>query len=154
MGVVITLIYLARQIHQNSETSRTEGLNRALDVHVGQIAEMTATDEAAELFRRFCVDFQGLSLNDRGRVHAMMLNRIASFNQVQRLHATGMLDDDEFHAMRGTFVSILRSPGGRAWWDRTKFMMPKNLEAKISAAIENPNIKRRSITEEQRWLFE
>ena len=83
-----------------------------------------------------------------------MLKRIASFNQVQRLHATGMLDDNEFYAMRGTFISILRSPGGRAWWDTTRFMMPNNLEAKISTAIENPNIKRKSITEEQRWLFE
>ena len=83
-----------------------------------------------------------------------MLKRIASFNQVQRLHATGMLDDDEFYAMRGTFISILRSPGDRAWWDTTRFMMPNNLEAKISTAIENPDIKRKSITEEQRWLFE
>ena len=154
MGVVITLIYLARQIRQSSEASRTDGLNKALEVHVGQIAEMTATAEAAELFRRFCVDFHGLSLNDRGRVHSMMLNRVASFNQVQRLHATGMLEDGEFDAMRGTFISILRSPGGRAWWDTNRFIMPNNLEAKIGAAIESPNIKRKSITEEQPWLFE
>ena len=154
IAVVITLIYVARQIRQSSEASQTEGLNKALEVHVGQIAEMTATAEAADLFRRFCVDFHSLSLNDKGRVHSLMLKRIASFNQVQRLHATGMLDDDEFYAMRGTFISILRSPGGRAWWDTTRFMMPNNLEAKISTAIENPDIKRKSITEEQRWLFE
>lgn len=154
IAVVITLIYLARQIRLSSEASRAEGLNKVLDVHVGQIAEMTATDEAAELFRRFCVDFHSLSLNDRGRVHSLMLKRIASFNQVQRLHATGMLEDDEFDAMRGTFISILRSPGGHAWWDTNKFIMPNNLEASISAAIENPDIKRKSVTEEQRWLFE
>ena len=35
IAVVITLIYVARQIRQSSEASQTEGLNKALEVHVG-----------------------------------------------------------------------------------------------------------------------
>ncbi len=54
IAVVKTLIYVARQIRQSSEASQTEGLNKALEVHVGQIAEITAKAEAADLFRRFC----------------------------------------------------------------------------------------------------
>jgi hypothetical protein len=33
IAVVITLIYVARQIRQSSEVSQTEGLNKALEVH-------------------------------------------------------------------------------------------------------------------------
>ncbi len=65
IAVVITLIYVARQLRQSLEASQTEGLNKALEVHVGQIAEMTATAEAADFFRRFCVDFHSLSLNEK-----------------------------------------------------------------------------------------
>jgi len=154
IAVVMTLIYLARQIRQSSDASRLAALNTALDVHVGQIAELTATGEAAELFRKFCTDPDGLSLNDRARVHSLMLNRIASYNQVLRLHLSGLLDDEEFHAMRGTFISILRSPGGRAWWAANRFMMPKGLQKSIEAAIDNPEIDRKPINEEQPWLFE
>ncbi len=53
----------------------------ALGVHVHQIAELTATDESAELFRQFCADFTALSLNEKGRIHAAMLDLLVSFNK-------------------------------------------------------------------------
>ena len=154
IAVVVTLIYLARQIHQSTEASRHESLNTALGTHVFQIADLTATDEAAELFRRFCSDFHALSLNEKGRIHSALLKRLASFNQVARLHEAGLLDDDEFEAMQGTYISILRTPGGRAWWETYRNMTPKNLNAYITTAIDDPGITRKTIIEEQPWLFE
>lgn len=44
----------------------------------------------------------------------MMLDLLVSFNRVVRLNGAKMLDDVEFEAIRGTFISILRTSGGPA----------------------------------------
>ena len=61
IAVLVTLIYLARQLHERTQSARTESLNMALGSHVHQIAQVTATDESAELFRRFCEDFSSIA---------------------------------------------------------------------------------------------
>ena len=154
IAVLVTLIYLARQLHQRTDSARTESLNMALGVHVHQIAQITATDERAELFRKFCADFTSLSLNEKGRIHSVMLDLLVSFNQVIRLNQSGMLDNEEFGAIRGTFLSILRTTGGRAWWEDYKHMTPPFLNTVISSMIDDPNIDKAPITAEQSWLFE
>lgn len=152
-AVVITLWFLVLQIRHSTQAARAESLNTALGTHVHQIALLTATKEAADLFRRFCQGFHDLSVDDRGRMHSAMLDRIASFNQVARLHEAGLLDDNEFAAMRDTFVSILRTRGGREWWTAYRHMVPEELNAAVTALIDDPRIDRRPITEEQPWLF-
>ncbi len=154
IAVLVTLIYLARQLHQRTDSARTESLNMALGVHVHQIAQLTATDESAELFRQFCANFTSLSLNEKGRIHAVMLDLLVSFNQVIRLNQAGMLDDEEFKTIRGTYLSILRTTGGRAWWEAYKHMTPPFLNTIISEMIDDPNIEKSPITVEQRWLFQ
>lgn len=154
LAVLITLVYLAREYHQSREAKRTESLNIALGTHVHLIAQITATNEGAELFRRFCKDFSSLSLNDKGRIHAVMLELLVSFNQVFRFNKSKMLDDEEFDAMRGTFISILRTAGGRAWWEAYRHMTPEFLNIAVSAMIDDPEIHFGPITEEQSWLFE
>ncbi|MFV1988602.1 MAG: hypothetical protein ACC682_15115 [Gemmatimonadota bacterium] len=153
-AVVITLAFLVLQMRKTNQTALTESLNTALGTHVHLIAELTATDDSAELFRRFCDSFLGLSLNECGRMHAVMLDRIASFNQVARLHDAGLLDDGEFGAIQGTFVSILRTHGGREWWAAYRHMVPEHLNERVTAAIDDPRIDRGPMTEEQPWLFD
>ena len=148
IAVVVTLVYLAIQIRQNTRATRTESLNTALGVHVNQIAQLTATDADSELFRRFAQDFHALSANETGRVQAMMLQRVASFNQVIRLHRAGFLDDDEFQAIQGTFISIMRTAGGRQWWDGYRHMCPKELDRYITQALDDSSIDRKPYNEE------
>ena len=103
---------------------------------------------------RFCRGFYDLSLDDRGRMHSALLDRLASFNQVARLHETGLLDDNEFAAMRRTFVAILRTRGGREWWSAYRHMIPEDLDQVVSNLIDDPEVTGRPITDEQPWLFE
>jgi len=94
-----------------------------------------------------------LSLNERGRIHTVMLDLLVSFNRVVRLNKAKMLDDEEFEAIRGTFISILRTAGGREWWDSFKHMVPEFLNTAVSAMIDDATIRKGPITEEQSWLF-
>jgi hypothetical protein len=152
--VGVSLLYLAIQLHQSTSTMRMQALGAALGVHVTQIAKTTETAAAAALFRKFVGGgLISLSLDERGMVMCLMLERIVSFNQVINLHKAGLLAGEEFHAMQNTIISILRTKGGREWWGRYKHMTPRGIDAYITAAIESAAITCRPYDEELPWLF-
>lgn len=151
--VGVTLIYLAVQLHQNTRASRMEALNTAIGNHVMQIASLTSTIEKASLFRRFTEDFYALSLDERGVIQSMMLERMATYNQISRLHQSGLLEPSEFNAMQGTVISILRTKGGSQWWACYKHMVPAPFENLVATALNNPAIAKKSYAEELPWLF-
>ncbi len=151
--VGVTIIYLGIQLHQNTRASRAEALNTAIGTHVRQMASMTGTLESASLFRRFTEDLYALSLDERGVAQAMMLERTASFNQVVRLHRAGLLEAVEFAAMRGTYISVLKTTGGRQWWAAYKHMVPRDLNDYVSKVLDDPTVPNKPYTEELPWLF-
>lgn len=153
LAVVGSLIFLALQIRQNTKGEQLESLNVALNTHVGLIADITATDADAELFRKFVTSLESLSLNERGRAHALMLRRLASFNQVMFLHAAGALPQEEFEAIQGVFISIVRTKGGRRRWALFKHVVPPHVNAFVSDALDDPTIRLKAFDEEVPWLF-
>lgn len=151
--VGVTLIFLIFQLRHNARASRNEALNTAIGTHVGQIASLTDTTEKAALFRKFAGDFYALSLDERGVIQAMMLARTASFNRVVRLHRSGLLEADEFAAMQGSYISILRTNGGRQWWAAYRHMTPAPLNEYVSRTLDDPAVPAKPYTEALPWLF-
>lgn len=149
-----SLIFVALQIRQNTKVERLESLNVALRTHMKLMADLTATDADAELFRKFVTSFESLSLNERGRVHAMMVARLASFNQIMFLQKAGALPLDEFEAIRSAFISILRTNGARQWWDLYKHRAPHRVDAYVTNALDDPKIRIKALNEEAPWLFD
>jgi hypothetical protein len=70
------------------------------------------------------------------------------------MHKAGLLEEEEFNAIQGTMISILRTSGAGQWWVLYRSMVPESLDLYVTAAIKNPAIKKGPITEEQPWLFE
>ena len=151
--VGVSLIYVALQLHHTVHQRRTEALGSALGVHVTQIAHMTQTAEAASLFRKFVRGLDEMTLDERGMIMSVMLERLVSFNQVINFHRAGLLGDDEFQAMQGTVISILRTRGGRQWWSAYKHMTPTWIQAFVTKAIDDPRITCKPYDEELPWLF-
>lgn len=149
----LSLIYLALQLHQNTRTTRAEALSAALGVHVTQIAGLTKTAADAQLFRRFADGFCSLSLDERGMMMCVMLERLVSFNEVINFHNAGLLGDEEFQAIKNTYVSILRTSGGREWWGLYKHMTPPWIERYVTHAIDDGEIGCKPYDEELPWLF-
>ena len=149
----LSVIYLALQLHHNTRTTRAEALGSALGVHVTQIAQLTESAAAARLFRKFAGGFDSLSLDERGMIMCAMLERLVSFNQVIDFHGAGLLEDEEFQAIKNTYVSILRTAGGREWWSLYKHMTPPWLESYIANAIDDAAIRCKPYDQELPWLF-
>ena len=153
IAVVASLVFVGVQLRESRRASEMQSLSVALGGHVKQIADLTGCDADAELFRKFSLRFDLLTLNERGRIHSMLLERLASFNQVRLLHAAGVLRGDEFLAIRDTFLSILRTPGGRQWWGLYRSQVPLSLNNYLSSMLDDPSITRPPMHEHFPWLF-
>jgi len=153
VAILASLVFVALQMRASTQARKLESLNVALGVHAQKIALLTGDDARAELFRKFALNFDELSLNERGRIHALLWERSASFNQIVYLHSKGLVSDEEFLQQQATFVSILRTPGGRRWWRIFQIQAPPKYSAYMSKALDDPAITRKAMHEVNPWLF-
>ena len=116
IAVVISLVYLAIQIRQNTKTLRTSTYQAVLDssrsdnelvlVHphlervfrVGRRDPAALTDEERPLFRHL--------------VSQLLLNHETLFLQ----HQHGIIDDDLWRRRQISLQALVSQPGVRQWW--------------------------------------
>jgi hypothetical protein len=138
LGVVITLIYIAREFRHNAERSRIDSIARGIETQVRQFARLAEEPEKAELLRHALADFDSLTQPQKGIRHA---------------YESGQMPEGEFRALQSNWVSLMRTRGGRQWWQGWKHMMPVDVIEYVDTALDDPNIKVKPLNEEMPWLF-
>jgi hypothetical protein len=128
LGVVITLIYIAREFRHNAERSRIDSIARGIETQVRQFARLAEEPEKAELLRHALADFDSLTQPQKGQ-------------------------EGEFRALQSNWVSLMRTRGGRQWWQGWKQMMPVDVIEYVDTALDDPNIEVKPLDEEMPWLF-
>ncbi len=55
--------------------------------------------------------------------------------------------------MQHLWLSLMRTPGGRQWWNGWKSIMPDEVVAYVDTALDDPSIDAKPIYEQVPWLF-
>ena len=152
IAVVVTLVYLALQVHQNTRVLRSQGLQSAIEKYLCNIDNVTKSPAEAEIFRRGLNDFESLPPGEQGSFHSQMHSLLHGFNNVWNLHKAGLLPDFELVAMRGLFVSHLICPGAQSWWNSFKDVPPPHLVEYLDDAIGEADGQIEPATERFPWL--
>ncbi len=116
IAVVVSLIYLASQIRQNTRITRASNSREYL-TGSSQLGQMLVDPETASLYLRGLDDFEGLSAEDQVRFTGLMSQEWNRANQTQHLHQQGLIDDRLFESQRHALAVFLGNPGGRQWWE-------------------------------------
>lgn len=153
LGVVITLIYIAREFRHNTDRSRIESIGKGIETQVRQFARLAEEPEKAELLRRALADFNGLTQAQKGQVSTVIHDIALSHNTIRHVYESGLLPEDEFRALQSNWVSLMRTRGGRQWWQGWKHMMPIDVIEYVDSVLDDPNIGVRPLDEEVPWLF-
>lgn len=152
IGVIITLVYLAIQIHQNTRQIKSQGLQAAIAHFLRNFDETTKTGVDADIFRKGLNDFENLTAGDQGCFHSKMHSLLHGFNNVWNLYKAGLLPEYELIAMRGLFLSMLTSPGGQKWWQVFKHVPPPQLVDYIDQSVREADGKVLSAIDQFPWL--
>jgi hypothetical protein len=116
IAVVISLIYLAREIRSNARATRRTEMRSTLDA-VTRFAQQVATHpDLAELRNRGFQDLESLEGTDRARFNSYMhaLFRIVEDAYYQRLE--GHLDPHRWRGLEAVLSEVMALPGVQAWW--------------------------------------
>jgi len=116
MGVVITLIYLAVQIRQNTRSSRTESYQAA----VAAISDWTRTvgtePASCRILEAGSRDFEALSPEERVQFNLIMASVVRNLENIHFQFTHGAIDESTWAGWANRTHSVLRPAGARAWW--------------------------------------
>jgi hypothetical protein len=114
-AVVITLIYLARQIRQQNKIAKFDAYQSIMDGFRNLTLTQGTNAELNTLMAKGSKDPK--SLNDTEALQYSMLSRayFTNMNKVYHAHKLNFVDDQLWHDLAIEFASILDHPGGIAF---------------------------------------
>ena len=144
IAVVVTLIYLAAQIRQNTTQVR---LNTASSQYDGILYAFDPIFEGsnAEILRR---GMSGDELSEQEQfVWGMLMLRIlGQFEMSLYQHSRGALEDSHFEMHSRLLGAIIDAPGSRSWWQELGGeTFSADFEAHVDRLIANPSAYARRI---------
>jgi len=138
IGVVVTLVYLAFQIRQNTRVVRTSNFRNVLDASSRFASAITGSAEVADIYRRGLVSYTQLSETEQIRFHGLVSELLTAAQVTYQLDARGLIDEDLYQGHREATMLLLRSPGVREWWLANQVWYHEDFRRFIERAIPPP----------------
>lgn len=135
--VVITLIYLARQIHQVNAQGQASARYSFIDAYGQMNMAISGSKEVASLFRR---GMKGLQLDEdeHYQFFALLGQFINTWSVLFDLHEDGLLPENQWTMVRKDIITMLSDNGGRAFWDQyARHGVHDAFRDAIDSALEN-----------------
>lgn len=121
-GVVVTLLYLAAQVRQNTKALRGSTFQAVIGYATG-FAEGVARDgELAGIFQKGMADFESLHETEHLRFHWLLIALLRRYENMHYQSRMGLLDDHQWEGLRASLNHVMQRPGSRAWWRSNSFL--------------------------------
>jgi hypothetical protein len=115
--VVVTLLYLAVEVRQNTQQSRREA-QRDLVQELGQLSLAVATNgELARILQEGASGLKDLQPVERMQFQSYMHHLFELFEQQHLLFQEGAGDPETWIAMKSMMNDFLTTTGGQDWWE-------------------------------------
>ena len=115
VAVVITLVYLARQVHQSINTSRAD-TTFAYFNSITQVHERFADVEFNQLLRKALSSWGDLDSDEKMQMHSFLGDWSNKLHMGYLLMNRGVLDQASYQPWEGAFIAFLKTPGLSEWW--------------------------------------
>jgi len=124
IAVVITLIYLAFQIRENSRSTRLAAMQSTM-LAAQNIGRLPAQDRnLARVVRVGMHDPDDLDADEFQQFRYYLINLLRVHEDMFVQHAHGVIDDETWIARAKSLRTIFLSPGGRKVWDSSDAYRP------------------------------
>ena len=115
--VVITLIYVARQIHQVNVQGQASARYSFIEAYGQMNTSISSDKEVACLFRR---GLKGLELDEdeHYQFFALIGRFLNTWSALYDLHQEGLLPENQWTMVRKDIITLLTEAGGRSFWEK------------------------------------
>jgi hypothetical protein len=123
VGVIVSLLYLAAQIRQNTRqldevgrSQRLESLNEVANRFTHWRELITANGDVASIWRRGQADFRSLDEDERVRFENLAIEMFWCFGMLFFYREESALGDLPEDVTQSNLHLLADSPGVRVWW--------------------------------------
>ncbi len=117
VATIVTLFYLALQIRQSTLTSRAAALDAILsEWRTFEREVFIHNQENVDLWRKGLSDFNALDANGKTVFHFILAQKIHCISNMQQQFKNGNISKKNLDPWMDYIASVLRAPGGAAWW--------------------------------------
>ncbi len=119
LAVIGSLVYVGLQVRQGNRMERSQA-NREMTQQFMNVLNSIREPVLVDLVQRGAADWADLSLSDQAFVDSWIgglhLNALSAYLAGRQ----GLMDEDYANGWTDFYVSYLKCPGFRQWWDYTR----------------------------------
>lgn len=117
VAVVVTLLYVARQIHQANAQTQAQARYSFVEAYGHMNTSISANKSVASIFRR---GIKGLDLDEDEYIQffALIGQFLNTWSVLYDLHEQGMLPENQWTMVRKDIITMMSEPGGNEFWER------------------------------------
>jgi hypothetical protein len=136
IAVVVSLVYLASQIRQNSRLLQASTTSASSQVEVTVNALMAQEPEVAKAYFDGLTDLGSLSEEDRRRFDAVASIWIQVLRQQHQFQRDGIGSPDEWtYRLEGMRWVFRHGAGARQWWREIREVYPERFREVVDGLI-------------------
>jgi hypothetical protein len=120
LGVIVSFVYLARQIWQNTHVQRRTNVGDIATDLAATLRIVSADPAMSALALRALADLDSLDPAERYRFDCFFYPWLAAFERALIDARDGEYPDEYLIPMRLALAGFLRTDGGRAWWEQRR----------------------------------
>ncbi len=128
VGVIVSLVYLATQIRQNTRAVRSSAQQEILgDMSMSAFINLVAGDsDTASFYELGLADSRDLSRAERLRFSLLLTRFVYGFSRMYDLHRDGNLDLESWEAHKEILRWVIKQPGVKRWWPNARSQIPRS----------------------------
>ena len=116
-AVVVSLLYLAGQVRDNSRQMRHAAAQAVLDKLNGLIGQLAFTAGAGDVWTRGLSGLEALRDDEEMvRFSSMLLQAFWAYEEVYHYREAGLIEDWAWTHARAPIDHFMRTPGFQQWW--------------------------------------
>lgn len=127
IGVVVSLVYLARQMIHNTASVKAASYNSMVENSIRLLEHAFRDSEFADFLARAEADPAKLTAAEHVRWDAYMTAVFRHFGNMQYAHRVGTLDDQMWLSYRSTLKADLRTASWAAWFQDHRHLFSSGL---------------------------
>jgi len=117
LGVIVSLIYLAAQIRQNTRAVRNATHHALTVTRLDYIALVAQNPDLSRILRIGMQDLSLLNEDERQRFHLIMYYLFSAGENFYYQNLQGQLDAEQWERWQGTLRYYFTQPGIRTWFE-------------------------------------
>ena len=138
IGVLVTLIYLALQIKQNTRSVRATAAQQVLSGAAGFLEHIASDPVLTDLFFRGTREPGNLAPPDRARLGLLMLALFRRFEAVFQQGERGILAEEDWAGLKESMLVTAQLPFARLWWPNVASMFSAGFRHFIESLQRQP----------------